>query len=767
MSSLLTNHDSKKVECWVCGKWITKKHISRHLKRHPGIKVNMAKQTKTDVLMEDELKKQPRPKIVLQKQKCGNCETMIVVNRMREHQTFCTFIKKSQAGFDCKLCPCKTRSKISYMYQHINRKHLNSENIINDRHSREKCEVCDENIPSYTFTKHFKACSFYSKFINKLSDGYHQCSICHRKRSKRSTFYSHIRTEHNITIDTFKDDSIENNENLGNAISSNICKVCQELVEKGKWNKHSMLCKASSKYINERICSVCNIGFDSIIESINHVKKEHMHLVLKETLNDTSMKTKKCEYCCEEFQVKAFKTHLDKCMKYGEFFQKSESGYHCKLCSNKRTDRLKMYSHISKKHPNAIGFKNNKNTLKTECEICKEIILIQVLAKHSSTCKLYTKFITRSVNGYKCNLCPSQRINRSKMYLHIRELHPNVIDIKENKNTLSKKMCHLCEEMILSCQFLNHLKPCKLYSEMFRKSIDGYKCRLCPIEKIQRDQMYVHIRLKHNKEDLFSKSQEISSETECTSCKEMVNHRNLKKHLTACEIYGQFFKKDQNICNCNLCPYNTSSRSEMHRHIRIKHRDEISNEKNPISSNSEGNIQSISDQKNCLYCLEMVNKNDWNKHNELCIEASKYVNEEICLICDIEFHTSVEALNHIKKEHIDLIEITEKPSEVIPRPVVKDKVKNDIKEDVFDTEYFNENMNSQDKKICSNDFNEKRNIPDRPEPVEITTIFKCSMCYKKYLSASDVETHIASFHRIPIEIQKQGGISTKIIEEIL
>jgi hypothetical protein len=274
--------------------------------------------------------------------------------------------------------------------------------------------------------------------------------------------------------------------------------------------------------------------------------------------------------------------------------------------------------------------------------------------------------------------------------------------------------------------------------------------------------MYVHIRLKHSKEDHFTKSQEnlkFSQETECNSCKEMINHRNLKKHLKACEIYGQFFKKDQNNLNCNLCPYNTSARSEMHRHIRIKHRDEI--------PNNEGNIQSISDQKNCLYCLEMVNENDRNKHNELCLEASKYMSEEMCLICDIEFHTSVEALNHIKKEHIDLIEITEEPSEVIPRPLVKDKVKTDIKEDVFDKEYFNENMNSQDEKFCSDDFNVKRNIQDRPEPVEITTIFKCSMCFKKYLSASDVETHISSFHRIPIEIRKQGCIPTKIIEEIL
>ena len=46
---------------------------------------------------------------------------------------------------------------------------------------------------------------------------------------------------------------------------------------------------------------------------------------------------------------------------------------------------------------------------------------------------------------------------------------------------------------------------------------------------------------------------------------------------------------------------------------------------------------------------------DLTEDNELCIKASKYVDDEICLICDKEFHTSVEALNHIKKEHIDIM----------------------------------------------------------------------------------------------------------------
>ena len=56
----------------------------------------------------------------------------------------------------------------------------------------------------------------------------------------------------------------------------------------------------------------------------------------------------------------------------------------------------------------------------------------------------------------------------------------------------------------------------------------------------------------------------------------------------------------------------------MYKHIRKKHIDEISNEKNPIRSNSEGNIKSIYDLKNCQYCLEMVYKNDEIKLNLPC-----------------------------------------------------------------------------------------------------------------------------------------------------
>ena len=77
----------------------------------------------------------------------------------------------------------------------------------------------------------------------------------------------------------------------------------------------------------------------------------------------------------------------------------------------------------------------------------------------------------------------------------------------------------------------------------------------------------------------------------------------------------------------------------------------------------------------------MMNKNEWNKHNELCKEASKYVEDLMCLICDLEFDTLGTSIDHVKKEHLDLIGIKEKPCEIVPQVLDKTKVKNEIKKE--------------------------------------------------------------------------------------
>ena len=142
----------------------------------------------------------------------------------------------------------------------------------------------------------------------------------------------------------------------------------------------------------------------------------------------------------------------------------------------------------------------------------------------------------------------------------------------------------------------------------------------------------------------------------------------------------------------------------------------------------------------------------------------------MCLICDLQFDTLVESIDHVKKEHLDLIGIKEKPCEIVPQALDKTKVKTKIKKEKFDSNNSNDfdvNKDIQGKTTSFSDLNVNMNGQDNQEPLEITTLFKCSMCFKKYLSSYDVETHISSFHRIPIEVQKQGEISTAIIKEVL
>ena len=175
----------------------------------------------------------------------------------------------------------------------------------------------------------------------------------------------------------------------------------------------------------------------------------------------------------------------------------------------------------------------------------------------------------------------------------------------------------------------------------------------------------------------------------------------------------------------------------------------------------------------------MVGKNSWNEHS--CQEASKYIDEQICMICEIEFQSTTEVAKHIKKEHLDIIVVMESISEVPKTNVVKEEVidldeEQDCATNVFDNKKFKpeaKNIKSEVKEEIINldDLNDDLAANNQKfETRELTTIFTCPMCFKKYASLTDLETHIALFHRIPKKVQRQsmqGGKSMTIITQIL
>ena len=216
--------------------------------------------------------------------------------------------------------------------------------------------------------------------------------------------------------------------------------------------------------------------------------------------------------------------------------------------------------------------------------------------------------------------------------------------------------------------------------------------------------------------------------------------------------------------------------------------------KNEWNSQIVSEKEDIQDKNNdcteCTHCQTMVDKNSWNEHMSLCQEASKYMDVQTCLICETEFDSVTEVAKHIKKEHLDIIIVMEKISEVAPQTKVKQevinldeendyispildknkarpktsKIKSEVKEEIIDLDDLNDCTEN-----VSNLNNQMRTI-DRGEPKELTTIYTCPMCYKKYASLSDLESHISLFHRIPKKVQRQsmqGGKSMAIITQSL
>ena len=207
--------------------------------------------------------------------------------------------------------------------------------------------------------------------------------------------------------------------------------------------------------------------------------------------------------------------------------------------------------------------------------------------------------------------------------------------------------------------------------------------------------------------------------------------------------------------------------------------DIINNQFNPHLNSKEENYMNQSNScTECTLCKEMLDKNNWNKHTELCQEASKYMNGQTCLICEIEFDSITEVAKHIKKEHLDIIFVLEKQSEV-PQTNVKEEVIDLVQENDSVSppieinnsrpEIVKVKPEMKEEIIYLDNLNEQTETTGL-EPRELTAIHICPMCFRKYASLSDLESHISLFHRIPKKIQRQtmqGGQSMSIITQTL
>ena len=793
---------------------------------------NMAKYTKKDTNKEGKQKCEFCKEMVSENAK-GFARHQVSCKVFFKH------MEKLPNGLGCKACPFKSelsskgqaRSTLVY---HLKNKHKIG---LEPSKANRKCEDCGEMISVYSYTQHSKACKIYSSFMRKSSNGY-ECNLCSCKMKglfARRNMTRHIKKKHpnrNISTENAVSDSktISVNEsrhtdlnpeentnissskstfpevdspNINNSEKSQESIHCDQII-----TEHSMkveeTCQVSQQDLMENDNETINVSEevqrqnmsdqDSTIDNlVEHTEKEDIseqdliendnetNSILEKVQRQTQQENrtykateksgskKQCHSCQEMFSCKSLDPHFDSCKVYFPHMKKLNSpdkGYECKVCkfivrrnSGKLTTRSKMYAHLKGKH------KIDKDSIQTD----PDTTIDNLIEHREKGCQEKGDQDSIENDNESNDIGNNIKLQFDSMNCKSKE---SILQGKSIKRFQSE--CKSCKE-IIACrndrQVVMHYESCKVYFQHMKKTSMGYECKACSYKtkhgggKKARSLMYMHMKNKHK----------ISKNSKKSGAKSEVEHPTRKKSDKCVKSNESTDNPDS---DANL---GTSSLNNFQPTISLQNIDvpensllDTSTDQNSINNQLNPQLNSCTE---CSLCKEMLDKSNWNKHTELCQEASKYMNGQSCLICEIEFDSITEVAKHIKKEHLDIIFVLERQSEV-PQTNVKEEVI-DLVEEKDSVSPIIESNNSRpetvkvkpemkEEIIYLDNLNEQTETG--LEPRELTAIHICPMCFRKYASLSDLESHISLFHRIPKKIQRQsmqGGQSMSIITQTL
>jgi hypothetical protein len=269
---------------------------------------------------------------------------------------------------------------------------------------------------------------------------------------------------------------------------------------------------------------------------------------------------------------------------YTKFIKDCADGYKCKLCTQKRSMRSKIYFHLKKIHKIDNGKEKEKCRIGSgskhmgqKCELCGEMILA-FFKKHKIECKLYSELIKKSSDDYECVLCSLKNRKRGEIYSHLRNTHHIGKDVME-------------------------IEDVKLDANVPRNFInEKIECIICG------NFVFKENLLSHEK--LHSSNQPTKT---CEHCSETVKTHYYSLHVGSCRLYSSFMLKSSHGYDCQLCSYkseNKKARQLMYQHIKNVHRDSVKDKENMPE-----NISKLKDFKSeCKYCKEIVFSSKLNFH---------------------------------------------------------------------------------------------------------------------------------------------------------
>ena len=154
-----------------------------------------------------------------------------------------------------------------------------------------------------------------------------------------------------------------------------------------------------------------------------------------------------------------------------------------------------------------------------QCKHCKEHISggHGNFLQHVKSCEKYSKFFKFTSEGYECLKCPEIKEERQKIHSHINYNHMFKNEGKSDQtvdNTESEKEneCKYCKDQFSSHgSLLKHERSCRYLFKYFKKSSIDYECLECPEICANREDIYYHVKYRHIKKWVISKSGQHSS----------------------------------------------------------------------------------------------------------------------------------------------------------------------------------------------------------------------------------------------------------------
>nr|CAI5870419.1 unnamed protein product [Callosobruchus analis] len=359
-----------------------------------------------------------------------------------------------------------------------------------------------------------------------------------------------------------------------------------------------------------RVCSHCNISFQSAQGLADHIVKKH-----PSSISTVTRKIHECTKCTYRTTISStFKKHMAKHPDLAGMCVRIS----CSYCNKTFVHKKSLNDHIAKKHPDFIASVSSKVHECTECSFKTTKIsnLREHMAKHPEL-GVFSK----------CTYCNKTFAYKISLNDHIIKKHPDFIA------TVSSKI-HECAKCTYKTTISSKLTEHMIKHTDFASNCVLIKCTYCNKTFAHKKSLNDHITKKHP-DFIASVSSKIHECTKCTY--KTTRSSRFRDHMAKHPELGVICR-----CTCTYCNKTFAHKISLNDHIIKMHPDFIAS----VSSK-------IHECAKCTYKTTISSKltEHMTKHPDL---ASNCVLIR-CSYCNKTFAHKKSLNDHIIKIHPDFI----------------------------------------------------------------------------------------------------------------